>query len=191
MARCSIEPGSDRTPLAPPARNSNERRLTMLKPFAITAAIAVAACLFGHPASALTQPGDVLAQATQTPTTTPKAPATNPSKSTGQAPAPQTPAAQTGLVDVNSASQADLQTLSGIGPARAKAIIAGRPYNGRTTWSTRTSSRQASMKESRTRSSPRRSSLMASAQLVLAPRVRAFLGRAIGAPDGDSGFGRR
>ena len=104
----------------------------MLKPFATTAAaMAVAACLFGHPASARMQPNDVLAQATQTPTTTPKAPATNPSKSTGQAPAPQTPAAQTGLIDINSASQADLQTLSGIGPARAKAIIAGRPYNGK------------------------------------------------------------
>jgi len=91
----------------------------MLKPFAITAAFAVAACLFGHPASTLAQPSDALAQATQTPTTTPKAPA------------PQTPAPQTGLVDINSASQTDLQTLSGIGPARAKAIIAGRPYNGK------------------------------------------------------------
>ena len=103
----------------------------MLKTFATAAAIAAAACLFGDPASALTQTSDVLAQATQTPTTAPKAPATNPSKSTGQAPAPQTPAAQAGLVDINSASQADLQTLSGIGPARAKAIVAGRPYNGK------------------------------------------------------------
>ena len=103
----------------------------MLKPFAITTAIAVAACLFGPPASALTQPSNVLAQATQTPTTVPKAPATNSSKSPGQAPAPQAPAAQAGLVDINSASQADLQTLAGIGPARAKAIIAGRPYNGK------------------------------------------------------------
>ena len=96
----------------------------MLKPFAITAAISVAACLFGPPASAQTP-----AQSTQTPTTAPKAPVTNPSKPT--APAPQAPAAQGGLVDINSASEADLQTLSGIGPARAKAIIAGRPYNGK------------------------------------------------------------
>jgi competence protein ComEA len=102
----------------------------MLKLFATTAtAFVVAACLFGHSTSALAQTSYVLAQATQTPTTAPKAPATNPSKPT--APAPQAPAAQAGLVDINSASQADLQTLSGIGPARAKAIIAGRPYNGK------------------------------------------------------------
>jgi competence protein ComEA len=71
-----------------------------------------------------------LAQATQTSTTAPKAPATNLPKATGTAPAPQ-PAAPAGLVDINSASEADLQTLSGIGPARAKAIIAGRPYKGK------------------------------------------------------------
>jgi DNA uptake protein ComE-like DNA-binding protein len=102
----------------------------MLKPFAISAALAVSVCLFGHPASALTQPNTVLAQATQTPPAAPKMPPANPSKSTGQAPAAQAPTAQ-GLVDINSASEADLQTLSGIGPARAKAIIAGRPYNGK------------------------------------------------------------
>ena len=41
------------------------------------------------------------------------------------------PAAPAGLVDINSASEADLQTLSGIGPTRAKAIVAGRPYKGK------------------------------------------------------------
>ena len=96
----------------------------------IAAVIAVAASLCG-PASALTYPDEVLAQATQTPTTAPKAPATNLPKATGTAPAPQPPAAPAGLVDINSASEADLQTLSGIGPARAKAIIAGRPYKGK------------------------------------------------------------
>ncbi len=44
---------------------------------------------------------------------------------TSQTQAPKT------LVDINSASEAELLTLSGIGPARAKAIIAGRPYRGK------------------------------------------------------------
>ena len=34
-------------------------------------------------------------------------------------------------MDINSASEAQLATLHGIGEARAKAIVAGRPYNGR------------------------------------------------------------
>ena len=35
------------------------------------------------------------------------------------------------LLDINSASQSDLQALKGIGDVRAKAIIAGRPYKGK------------------------------------------------------------
>lgn len=35
----------------------------------------------------------------------------------------------TGKIDVNSASSEELQKLSGIGPATADKIIAGRPYN--------------------------------------------------------------
>lgn len=37
---------------------------------------------------------------------------------------------QPAAVDINSAGKEDLRTLPGIGPARAQAIIAGRPYFG-------------------------------------------------------------
>jgi DNA uptake protein ComE-like DNA-binding protein len=47
------------------------------------------------------------------------------------APAPAATAAKAALLDINSASLADLQALKGIGDVRAKAIIAGRPYKGK------------------------------------------------------------
>jgi DNA uptake protein ComE-like DNA-binding protein len=46
------------------------------------------------------------------------------------APATKTPAAADRM-DINSASEAELATLDGIGEARAKAIVKGRPYGGR------------------------------------------------------------
>lgn len=65
----------------------------------------------------------VMAQ-TASPSKSPSSPAaTAPSKSKSQ---------QAGeLVDINSATAAELDKLPGVGPARAKAIIANRPYNGK------------------------------------------------------------
>ena len=51
-------------------------------------------------------------------------PATTPAKPPAMAPA-------AGLIDINTASQAQLEPLKGIGPARAEAIIKGRPYKGK------------------------------------------------------------
>jgi competence protein ComEA len=48
-----------------------------------------------------------------------KSPATSGSQPSGE------------LVDINSASAEELDRLPGVGPARAKAIIANRPYNGK------------------------------------------------------------
>jgi competence protein ComEA len=48
------------------------------------------------------------------------------------APQPSTPEKPRGeLVDINSASAEELDKLPGVGPVRAKAIIANRPYNGK------------------------------------------------------------
>jgi competence protein ComEA len=82
---------------------------------------------------AVSAAGGALAQATQP--ATPARPATPPAAAT---PAPARPAAtppaatpQPALIDVNSATRAELMTLTGIGEARADAIIRGRPYRGK------------------------------------------------------------
>ncbi|WP_428539533.1 ComEA family DNA-binding protein [Rhodopila sp.] len=69
-----------------------------------------------------------LPAAAQTPHTTPsKSSATlaSPSPTTGSSSARST------LVDINSASAADLDALPGVGKTRAAAIIKGRPYKGK------------------------------------------------------------
>ena len=60
-----------------------------------------------------------------------KAPATKPAdaaKSTAAAKKAEPATAKQELLDINSASEADLKALAGIGDAYAKKIIAGRPY---------------------------------------------------------------
>jgi DNA uptake protein ComE-like DNA-binding protein len=57
----------------------------------------------------------------------PAAPATAPKATTG---AP-TAAKQADLIDINSATEAQLSTLPGIAKARSEAIIKGRPYKGK------------------------------------------------------------
>ena len=69
-----------------------------------------------------------LAQTTSPPKS-PSAPAAAP----GASAAPNAPKSQPAgeLLDINSATSEELDKLPGVGPARAKAIIAHRPYNGK------------------------------------------------------------
>ena len=73
----------------------------------------------------------VMAQTTQL---TPAKPSTSIPATPGivQTPAARSPSASSStLVDINSASPAELDALPGVGKARAEAIIKSRPYKGK------------------------------------------------------------
>jgi len=107
-------------------------RLT--RTLALTALLAAGPALIQAPALAQTP-------ATSTPTTRPAPAAPAPTAPTApkapeapKAASPATQAAPAGkpaLIDLNSASKQELETLKGIGAARSEAIIKGRPYRGK------------------------------------------------------------
>jgi DNA uptake protein ComE-like DNA-binding protein len=101
---------------------------TLLRSLAVLACLATAPALAQSPSPATptTKPAPAVpAPANPTPPTVaaPKAPAAG--KSEGK---PETKAA---LIDLNSATPAELDALPGIGTARAAAIVKGRPYHGK------------------------------------------------------------
>jgi competence protein ComEA len=97
-----------------------DRKLSKPKEIAMSKllrAFAAAAALIALATPAFTQ------------TAAPQAPAIHAPAMSKPAAAPA--AVPTPLLDINTASEAQLQALKGVGDVRAKAIIAGRPYKGK------------------------------------------------------------
>jgi len=86
--------------------------------------------IFAFLVAALAATGIAFAQKAETPKTDAKAPAKTEAKKDA-APAKAEPAKKAEPMDINSASEKDLATLKGIGEARSKAIVKGRPYKGK------------------------------------------------------------
>ena len=80
-------------------------------------------------AAAIALAGIALAQDQSKKPAQPATPAAAPAAPAAAKPAADAKAAP--LMDINSASEKELATLAGIGEARAKAIVKGRPYKGK------------------------------------------------------------
>ena len=88
---------------------------------------------FANPVSNAPLAGEKLAQKEAAPAKDAKKPAAAPAKDAKADAKKAEPAkeAKKEPMDINSASEKDLATLTGIGDARAKAIVKGRPYKGK------------------------------------------------------------
>ena len=83
--------------------------------------------IFAFLVAAIAATGLAFAQKAETPKTAAPAAKTEAKKDA----APKADAKKAELMDINSASEKELATLKGIGDARAKAIVKGRPYKGK------------------------------------------------------------
>src|SRR3954466_9492842 len=83
--------------------------------------------IFAFLVAAIAATGLAFAQKAETPKTDTKAPAKTEAKKSDT----KADAKKMEPMDINSASEKELATLKGIGDARAKAIVKGRPYKGK------------------------------------------------------------